>query len=375
MKNNSRINIFIDNDPNWGGTFQYTENIVEALSRKYKKKINIFYTKDVWLKKFRGIDKQKITLNFFKRFFFFMIILLIKDLKKISFLSRYLIGIKENNDIWIFPSQDLLSVIFPGKKIVAVHDLMHLHTSFDESSSLFKRIYRNFRYKKIATNSDKIIFDSEYGKSQFLNHYKVKKSKLYVLPFFVNKMLFKKNNFFKKEKYLLYPAKFWKHKNHINLLKAIYKLVKIDMMNDIKIYLTSSKNLEYKKIENFIKKKGLIKNVKLTGYNSNKTSAKLYTNARALVMPTFFGPTNIPPVEAFNYGCPVLISDIFASREQCGNAALYFNPNEYKWIAEKIKIIWQDELLFAKMRRRSHAMSKKYNFNNYSKKLFKIILN
>jgi len=38
MKNNSRINIFIDNDPNWGGTFQYTENIVEALSRKYKKK-------------------------------------------------------------------------------------------------------------------------------------------------------------------------------------------------------------------------------------------------------------------------------------------------------------------------------------------------
>lgn len=71
MKNNSRINIFIDNDPNWGGTFQYTENIVEALSRKYKKKINVFYTKDVWLKKFRGIDKQKINLNFFKRFFFY----------------------------------------------------------------------------------------------------------------------------------------------------------------------------------------------------------------------------------------------------------------------------------------------------------------
>ena len=113
-------------------------------------------------------------------------------------------------------------------------------------------------------------------------------------------MLFKKNNVFKKEKYLLYPAKFWKHKNHINLLKAIYKLVKIDMMNDIKIYLTSSKNLEYKKIENFIKKKGLIKNVILTGYISNKKLAKLYTNARALVMPTFFGPTNIPPIEAFN---------------------------------------------------------------------------
>ena len=31
MKNDSFLNIFIDNDPNWGGTFQYTENLIESV--------------------------------------------------------------------------------------------------------------------------------------------------------------------------------------------------------------------------------------------------------------------------------------------------------------------------------------------------------
>jgi len=48
----------------------------------------------------------------------------------------------------------------------------------------------------------------------------------------------------------------------------------------------------------------------------------LYKQALALVMPTYFGPTNIPPLEAFKLGCPVLYSDLPGLRDQVKGAAL-----------------------------------------------------
>jgi len=67
--------------------------------------------------------------------------------------------------------------------------------------------------------------------------------------------------------------------------------------------------------------------------------------ATALIMPTYLGPTNIPVVEAWQTGCPILYSDIRGCREQAGDAALLFNPDRPSDIAEKIETLWQDEKL------------------------------
>jgi len=51
-----------------------------------------------------------------------------------------------------------------------------------------------------------------------------------------------------------------------------------------------------------------------------------------MIMPTFFGPTNIPPLEAIAVGCPVAVSNIYGMPHQLGDAALYFNPTRVeKW--------------------------------------------
>ena len=51
----------------------------------------------------------------------------------------------------------------------------------------------------------------------------------------------------------------------------------------------------------------------------------LYQGALALTMPTYFGPTNIPPLEAFALGCPVCYSDLPAFRSQVGDAAFFMD--------------------------------------------------
>jgi len=83
-------------------------------------------------------------------------------------------------------------------------------------------------------------------------------------------------------------------------------------------------------------------------------------------MPTFFGPTNIPPLEAMALGCPVAVSDIYAMREQLGDAALYFRPNSVRDIINIMERLWQDDLLCEDLAQRGlqhHANWQQYHFN------------
>ncbi|HEX6260676.1 MAG TPA: glycosyltransferase, partial [Woeseiaceae bacterium] len=62
----------------------------------------------------------------------------------------------------------------------------------------------------------------------------------------------------------------------------------------------------------------------------------LYSDALALVMPTYFGPTNIPPMEALALGVPVLYSDLPSFREQLGEAARYIDLERPESLADAL---------------------------------------
>ena len=64
------------------------------------------------------------------------------------------------------------------------------------------------------------------------------------------------------------------------------------------------------------------------GFVARQELVGLYRAARALVFPSFFGPDNLPPLEAFALGCPVIAADIPGARGQLGRGALYFNPSD-----------------------------------------------
>ena len=58
-----------------------------------------------------------------------------------------------------------------------------------------------------------------------------------------------------------------------------------------------------------------------------------YKNAVALTMVTYFGPTNMPPLEAMELGCPVIVTDLKGHREQLDDAAIYIDAMNAKSIA------------------------------------------
>ncbi len=118
-----------------------------------------------------------------------------------------------------------------------------------------------------------------------------------------------------------------------------------DKIPDLRLVFVGSERNGYRSTRELAVNLGLEENIIFLGYMPDGEIPELYRRARALIMPTFFGPTNIPPLEALALGCPVGVSDIYAMREQLGDAALYFNPASVAEIAQTMERLWQDDSL------------------------------
>ena len=90
----------------------------------------------------------------------------------------------------------------------------------------------------------------------------------------------------------------------------------------------------------------------------------LYRGAFALAYVTFFGPENLPTLEAFALGCPVVASDVAGAREQLGDAALLVDPKDPSSIATAIKALYDDanlrQTLIEKGRVRAESRQQKH---------------
>ena len=124
--------------------------------------------------------------------------------------------------------------------------------------------------------------------------------------------------------FLLYPAQFWAHKNHLTALLALRQLV--DQGHTLKLVLTGSDKGSLSAIDQHIDQLDLRCWVVNAGFVERHDLAALYSHCFALIYPSFFGPDNIPPLEAMSYRVPALVADVPGAYEQYGDAVLRFDP-------------------------------------------------
>ena len=173
------------------------------------------------------------------------------------------------------------------------------------------------------------------------------------------------------KKYLFYPAQFWEHKNHKALVRAT--AIIISKIPDIKFVFVGKKKNGYPSLIEKIKKHNLEEVFIFLSYVQDDHMLGLYESAQGLVMPTFFGPTNIPPLEAFKAGCPVAASNIYGMSEQIGEAGILFDPNSDMDIAVTIEKLWNDSQLTTKLRKIGFKKSIEWSQKQFNHRFNKII--
>jgi glycosyltransferase involved in cell wall biosynthesis len=85
------------------------------------------------------------------------------------------------------------------------------------------------------------------------------------------------------------------------------------------------------------------------GYVTDGQLKALYQSATCFIFPSFYEGFGIPPLEAMSCGCPVLASTAPALREVCGDAALYFDPNEPQALAARLREVFGSAALRSRM--------------------------
>lgn len=282
---------------------------------------------------------------------------------------------KEKIDLLLFTEQSMYIPNLSTKIITPVHDLMHRYEpSYPEVKSDYQR--RELLFKCQAKYADFILTDSQLGKQQFTESYLgANKKKPYIVsvPFAVPCHILETREEYINvpAKFVFYPAQFWKHKNHINLVKAIHILK--DKISDIHLILVGSEKNCCDDIKNYIVSNGLEDNVTILGFVSDGNITYLYTHAVGMIMPSYFGPTNIPPLEAMALGCPVAVSNRYAMPEQVGRAGLLFNPDSPEEIAECIRMLWTDPELRKELINRGYQRIQKWTRRDFKNRILKVV--
>ncbi len=386
-----RIAVIIENSPFAGGNFQVEYNSIfnfkkikgdnfqfvffstnkNNLDFFKKKNIEIFYIKSSFLEKV----KTKI-FNF---------------LNIHKFLSKFeKILMSYNIDFVHFNSVSLLSLKL---KLLSfgVHywDSCHLdHPEFPEIKKDNSFEKREKSYNLILKKSSYVIADSLESRDNLVSRYSIIQKKIFTIPMLPNFFVLDfidnvkrtedvevpKIKYNIKRDYIFYPAQFLPHKNHIYILEAIKILKDKNILIDVVFAGRERTNLKY--IVEEINKFSLQDQVTLVGAVDSEYLPYLYKDSLALVMPTYFGPTNLPPIEAMALGVPVIYSDLFFNNEQVKDIFLPINLKDPHTLCDAIKNLLSNKTLKEELisRGKNHILQLINNHNQSMKVLKNIYL-
>lgn len=383
-----KIGLFLDALPFTGGTFQYNQTILEAVAALPADRYDVVagYTSELWLEQLKGRQVRGVAIKygFSGRVIGILLNLLnlpINLCHKISPVLQSTVRalLREQCDLWIFPSQDVLSYQAPLPSLVTILDLAHRYEKrFAESASKWEYLIRERTFSNICRWANGALVQTELGRKQVVNAYGMSSDKIHVLPLVAPKHIYTTlppagfdDRYRLPVKYLFYPAQFWEHKNHRNLLAAMARLK--TELPDLKLVLAGSKKNAYDAVVSMVQELHLGEDVLFLGYVPDEDMPELYRRARALVMPTYFGPSNIPPLEASVVGCPVAISNVSSMPEQLGDSALVFDPDSVSEIAACIRRLWTDDPLCAKMAEAGKQQMARWGQQEFNARLEEII--
>jgi glycosyltransferase involved in cell wall biosynthesis len=234
-----------------------------------------------------------------------------------------------------------------------VHDLQYLY--YPEFFDPADRQQRDRHFRQVCRVASRLICVSEFTRSSVLEHSGLAPERVIAIPSAPQKRLAAPSPDVCERvladlqltagRYLLYPANFWRHKNHELLLTAFGIFRAGHPHSDLKLVLTGAPGTRRSELMEATRRMGLASWVIFAGYLPDEDFGALLTSSAAMIFPSLFEGFGMPVLEAMAARVPVLSSNRTSLPEVAGGAALLFDPRRPAEMVDAIARIEADAAL------------------------------
>jgi len=232
-----------------------------------------------------------------------------------------------------------------------IPDFQHLnHPEFFSDEELTRR---DAAFARIFSDSARIVVSNQCGYEDAVRHFPTARDRVVVLPF----VMFLGEDWRKPDahaaarrlgfprKFVLFPAQFWKHKNHACLFEAVRQVRERPGCEDFVLVCTGHPHDtrapdHAPKLRNFIREHRLEDAIHILGLIPREDQVQLMRAAAAIAQPSFFEGWSALVEESRSLGNIILASDIPMHREQAYEGMHLFDPNSPESLADLCASLW-----------------------------------
>ncbi len=262
------------------------------------------------------------------------------------------------------------------KTVVTIHDLAYKY--FPDHFPPGDLIKINFLSRWAIQKSDRIIAVSESTKKDILKFYpRVKEEKIRVIHHGFDREIFEKERDLAREKevqdelgirgeYILYSGALQPRKNLERLVRA-FEILKSEQKSGFQLVLLGEKAWLWKSLMERVRQSACQEDIILPGTVAFEKIGHVARGAKLYVFPSLYEGFGIPILEAMAAGVPVIAADNSSLREVGGDAAVYFQAEDERELARKMREVISSEVLRNELVFKGKEQAKKFSWEKCAK--------
>lgn len=302
---------------------------------------------------------------------------LLNSIARIAWLQLRLPFILKKNSVGVFYStvpEGMIYTLSGVRQIITIHDFLPL-IFWGEYPRM--RYYFKYVLPLVIKSSSCIVCVSESTRKDLYKYFPSNSQRVETIYPGVDTDTFKRLPYEEvyQEKlvygdYVLFVSAVRRYKNLHRLVRAFGKL----NHGHVKLLVVGEGSGEYyEEVYREVRQMGLEKRVYFLDYVDRQKLVKLYNGAIALIFPSLYEGFGLPLLEAMACGCPVIASDRASIPEVCGDAAVYFDPEDVEDMATKISTVIRNESLRLSMSMKGLERARLFTWENTAKKTMDLL--